>query len=178
MIIDRPESWYVFIFSNEYFLTPSDPGSYIRYNEKRLTNKEYIKHWGKWVFFADKDEIAEMAIKLDPYVEKQSIPCIKYDRTPQKWADLDQCVMCVYCDDRQKDDIWKILNQFGVKVKGWSYEREVIEKWLPGGIHLERWIEQHDLPEKEAEKIRAESRQKYDECFFDNPNNICMGWNQ
>ncbi len=44
MIIDRPESWYVFIFSNEYFLTPSDPGSYIRYNEKRLTNKEYIKH--------------------------------------------------------------------------------------------------------------------------------------
>jgi len=178
MIIDRPESWYIFIFSKDYFDSPSDPGSYILYNGKRLTNKEYLDHWGKWVFLGERKELLELAQQLNPYVEDHKIPCIKFDRAPQKWFELEECVMCVYCDDRQRDDVMAILSKFGVKVKGWTYEKEVIEKWLPGGLHMERWIKTHKLNEKEADEIRNDSKQKYNKKFFEKPNDICMGWEQ
>ncbi len=178
MIIDRPESWYIFIFSKDCCDRGGDPGSYIMYKGKRLTNKEYLDHWGKWVFFGEKDEVNEMARNLDPYVESGRIPCVKYDRAPQEWAELEECVMCVYCDDRQKDDVLQILSGFGVKAKGWAYEREVIEKWLPGGLHMERWIKAHGMSEEAAETIREESREKFQRQFFDRPNDICLGWEQ
>jgi hypothetical protein len=71
-----------------------------------------------------------------------------------------------------------ILSKFGVKAKGWVYEKEVIEKWLPGGLHMERWIKAHGLNEKEADEIRNDSKQKYNKKFFEKPNDICMGWEQ
>jgi hypothetical protein len=178
MIIDNPGSWYIFNFSTEYVNSPSDPGGTIEYNGRRLTNKEYLEYWGKWVFFGDPEELAEMAKKLDPYVENHEIPCIKYDRKPQKWFELEQCVMCVYCDYRQRDDVLGILSKFGIKIKAWTYDREVIQKWLPGGLHLERWIKHHKLTEEDAETIREESRQKYQKQFFDRPHDICMAWEQ
>lgn len=178
MIIDRPESWYIFIFSKDYLSSPSDTGSYITCHGKRLTNREYLDHWGKWVFFGEKEELNEMARDLDVFVEKQEIPCIKYDRSPQHWFDMEQCVMCVYCDDRERDDVWKILHSFGVMEQAWSYEREVIQKWSPGGLHLERWLKHHKVSEEEAEKIREEARLKFKRKFFDKQNDICMGWEQ
>ena len=177
MKIDKRGSWYKFVFSKEDLDTPGDPGSHIRYNERRLTNMEFSEHWGKWVLLGESEEFEELAEKLDPYVESHQISCIKYDRSPQEWFDLDQCVMCVYCDDRQKDEVLKILSQFGVKMKAWSYEREVIEKWLPGGLHLERWIKKAKLSEKDAETLRKESKQRYKK-FFDNPDALCSGWAQ
>lgn len=178
MKIDRAESWYIFLFSESYFTCPSDTGSYITYQDKRLTNKEYLEHWGKWVFLGTKEEIDQMAEKLDPYVESEDIPCIKYDRAPQHWFEMEECVMCVYCDDREKDKVWKILSKFGVEVRGWSYEREVIKKWMGGGLHLERWIANHKLSEEDAEKLREEVKEKYEKRFLKNPNDICLGWEQ
>lgn len=179
MIVDRPESWYIFVLSKDYFDSPDDPASYMAYKNKRLTNQEYMDHWGKWVFFGDnREELDELARKLEPYVESHDIPCIKYDRAPQKWADLEQCVMCVYCDDRQKKEVLEILSSFGVKAKGWVYEREVIEKWQPGGLHMERWIKAHELSDKDAETIREEAREKFKGQFFDRPDDICLGWQQ
>ena len=178
MIIDRPESWYIFIFNTEYVNNSHNPGAYIKYKGKRLTNKEYLEHWGKWVFLRDKDVIYEMAGKLDQYVEDGTIPCIKYDRAPQEWFNLEQCVMCVYCDDRQRDDVWEILTGFGVREKAWTYEKEVIEKWLPGGLNLEKWIKTHNIPETEAEKIREDSREKFKRKIFSKPDELCSGWEQ
>jgi hypothetical protein len=86
--------------------------------------------------------------------------------------------MCVYCDYRQRDDVLQILSNFGIKIKAWTYDREVIQKWLPGGLHLERWIKHHNLSEEDAETIREESQQKYQKHFFDRPYDICMGWDQ
>lgn len=178
MIFDRPESWYIFILSKDYFDNPYDPASYMVYDGKRLTNKEYLEHWGKWVFIGEKEEIYEMARKMDPHVESGAIPCAKYDREPQRWATLEQCVMCVYCDDRQREEVFEVLSSLGVKGKRWVYEREVIEKWLPGGLHMERWIKSHELSEEDAEIIREESRQKFNSQFFDRPDDICLGWEQ
>ena len=178
MIIDKRESWYIFVFSKDHFDSSSDPGVYIAYNGRRLTNKEYLEHWGKWFFFGEKEELDELARKLEPCVENHQIPCIKYDRSPQKWFELEQCVMCVYCDDRQRNEVWQILSQFGVKTKAWAYDREVIEKWLPGGLHMERWIKSQNLSEKDAEEIREDSRQRHKKQYFDRPDDICFGWNQ
>ena len=178
MIVNRPGSWYIFVTSKDYFERSHNGPSYMTFEGKRLTNKEYLEHWGKWVFYGEKEELNEMASNLDPYVEKGDIPCIKYDPSPQKWASLEQCVMCVYCDDRKKDEVMKILSSFEVKVKAWVYEREVIEKWMPGGLHLERWIKSQDLLDQDAEQIREESREKFKRQFFDRPDDICLGWAQ
>ncbi|MCD6561371.1 MAG: hypothetical protein J7L16_06400 [Deltaproteobacteria bacterium] len=178
MIIDQPRSWYIFLFSKKCSYCPSDPGAYIMYKGKRLTNKEYLEHWGKWVFFGEKEELDELAEKLDPFVESEEIPCIKYDRSPQKWFNLEQCVMCVYCDDRQRDEVFKILAKFGIKGKRWAPEMEVIQKWMPGGLNLERWLAFHNVSDEEGEKIRKDAKKKFEETFLNRPNDICFGWQQ
>lgn len=176
MIIDNPGSWYIFLFSG-YFDDSDDPAPYLAYRNKRLTNREYLKHWGKWIFFGERKELDEIAHKLDPYVEDGAIPCIKYDRRPQTWFDLDNCVMCVYCDDRQREEVWQILSKFGVKTKAWVYEKEVIENWLPGGLFMEKWIKFHGVKEEQAVKIREDSRRRYSQ-FFNRPDDICLPWAQ
>lgn len=178
MIVDRPESWYLFILKSDYFETSDNGPSYMVYEGKRLTNKEYLDHWGKWVFFGEKAELDEMARNLDPYVESGAIPCIKYDRAPQEWASMEQCVMCVYCDDRQREDVHKILRNFGVKAKGWAPEQEVIKKWSPGGLHLERWIKSKKLSDDEAKKVREDAHERFNRQFFDRLDAICLGWQQ
>ena len=177
MILDRPESWYIFILRKDYFKNPNGPPSYMTYNGNQLTNKEYLEHWGKWVFIGEKSEIHDLAQKMDPHVESGAIPCAKYDRDPQRWATLEHCVMCVYCDDRQREEVINIMISLGVKGRRWVYEREVIQKWLPGGLHMEAWIKANNLTEEEAEKVREESRQEF-KIFFDRPDDICLGWKQ
>lgn len=177
MVIDELTSWYIFIFSKDYFDTPTDPGSYIVYNNKRLTNKEYLEHWGKWVFLIKQENVKEMANKLDPYVENKSIPCIKYDREPQKFFGLEECVFCVYCDDRQRDEVWKIIKSKGAKGRAWTYEHEVLSKWMPGGLNMERWLKYHNTSEEEAEKIRKDALKMLNK-FYDNPDDLCSGWEQ
>ncbi len=176
MIIDRPQSQYIFLFSR-HSLNSSDTGSHMTYQCKRLTNKEYLEHWGKWIYLDERDHLDELVLKLDPYVEDGSIPCIKYDHTPQRFFDMDQCVLCVYCDDRQRDEVWEILSRFGIKGKAWVYEREVIEKWMPGGLLMEKWITAHGLTDKEAEEIREDARKKLG-IIYERPSELCYGWRQ
>jgi len=178
MIIDRPGTQYIFIYAREGLNNPSDRASYIAYRNKRLTNKEYLEHWGKWVHLDDKEKIHEIARKLDTYVEEGNIPCIKFDRDPQKWAAMDQCVLCVYCDDRQRDEVWQILSSVGVKTKAWSYDRDVLAKWMPGGQYMERWITANGLTEEEANQAREESRRRFQKAFFNKPDETCQGWVQ
>lgn len=178
MIIDRPESWYIFVYNTHDYESSDDPGAYIAYDGWRLTNREYLEHWGKWIFFGEKEELDEMARKLDPFVENGQIPCIKYDRAPQRWFDLEQCVMCVYCDDRQRDEVFQILSRFGVKEQAWVYDQEVIQKWMPGGLFLESWLKYHNVTEEEAEKIREDARKRFQRQFFERPDDVCFALSQ
>jgi hypothetical protein len=91
---------------------------------------------------------------------------------------MDQCVLCVYCDDRQRDEVFEILSGMGVKIKAWTYDREVVEKWMPGGQYLERWITANGLTKEEADRTREESRLKFRAAFFDKPDELCRGWIQ
>ncbi|HAG11282.1 MAG TPA: hypothetical protein DCK76_07855 [Desulfotomaculum sp.] len=111
--------------------------------------------------------IYELAKKLDPYVERKMIPCIKFGRAPVERLQMKECVLCVYCDGRQRDEVWEILKEHRVELRAWAYERETMEKWSPGGYLLERWISSHGLDEEEAEKVRDGSRARFEKMFKD-----------
>lgn len=167
MIVDQPGSHYIFVFSKKYVYGSLN---YIRYKHKPLTNKEYLQHWGKWLVLGTREELEELAQRLDPYVEREQIPCLKFDRVVQKEFEemlLKECVMCIYCDDREREDVWEILVQEGVTSKAWQYEQKTMEAWLPGGRLLERWILARGLTGAAAERVREDARLYFDQTFAD-----------
>lgn len=174
MIIDRPGSHFIFIFHPDCI---SKNYNYIRYQGEELTIRDYLEHWGKYVFLRPPEEIPALVEQLDYFVETGQIPCVKYDRQPLTKLDLQECVVCVYCDDRQKEEVWEILKSLGVEIKAWIYEKETMEYWLPGGRLLEKWIASHNLSLDEAERLRADTRRKFRQMFA-NENAIFRGVEQ
>lgn len=176
MIVDRPQSHFIFLFSRDT-LNSDDLGAYMVYQGKRLTNREYFEHWGKWVYLDERENLDELARKLDSYVESGEISCIKYDHAPLRTLGMDQCVLCVYCDDRRKGEVWEILSRFGIKGKAWVYEKEVMEMWMPGGALLEKWITAQGLTGERAEKIRENVRHAFS-VKYGSPDDLATGWEQ
>ncbi|MGV8073471.1 MAG: hypothetical protein AB2L11_02755 [Syntrophobacteraceae bacterium] len=171
MIVDNPGSHFIFIFPwahvhNNY--------NYINYNGKQLTNQEYLDYWGKWIIFGSKEELAELAKKMDPFVEEKKIPAAKFDREMLPEFELGECVFCVYCDVRQREEVWEILVSLGVTDKMWVFERETMERWLPGGRLLEKWISGQGLSPEHAEKVREGATARFKKMFED-PNAIFKG---
>ncbi len=174
MIIDRHGSHFIFVLprSNYY-----GDYNYINYQGKELTNKEYLDCWGKWIIIDNQKELAELAKKIDPYVEKKEIPAAKYDRKKIEEFELGECVMCVYCDMRQRDEVWDILSSFGVEDKMWVFERETVERWMPGGRLLERWISGKGLSPEQADRVRQEAKERFRKMFED-PDAVFRGVDQ
>jgi len=129
------------------------------------TKEAYLKHWGKWAIFGEKEYLDELARQLDPYVEDRYICNIKYLRKAVVWSGYDRPAMCVYCDDREKEDIWEILSTIGITDKLWVYEKETIASWLPGGELLEKMIAYRGLSPEKSQKVR-EKIQKYSEGWI------------
>ena len=164
MIINRPGSHFIFILHSDCV---NRNYNYINYNGKELTNKEYLKHWGKWVFTGSKEELNELAKRLDPYVEKKIIPAAKYDQEIIPEFNIGECVMCIFCDVRQRDEVWEVLESLSVKDKAWVYEKETMERWLPGGHLLETWIKNRGFSPEEAERVREDAKEKFKKMFED-----------
>jgi hypothetical protein len=173
MIIDRPDSHFIFVFHPLVLMGRK----YTVYEGKELSNGEVLQYWGKWIVLGEKSWLDELAQKLDPYVENKTIPCIKYDRRPPENLGLKESVMMVYCDKRKSEAAWEILRQHGVKLKAWVSERETMEMWLPGGSLLEQWIASRNLSEEEARMNRddAAARLGY---IFNHPDEIFIPWEQ
>jgi len=126
MIVDNPKNHWIFVIpANRKRRVP------MTLDKQQKMNDEYLRHWGKWLIFEPKKLLKELAKKLDFYVEKGEIPSAKYARTPQLGSKVP--VMCVYCDDRERETIWAILLKLGVKTKIWKYDRQTIEDWKPNG---------------------------------------------
>ena len=85
--------------------------------------------------------------------------------------------MCIYCDERQREEVWKILSSIGVEDRAWVFERETVERWLPGGYLLEKWIKSKGLDLEKAEKVRENSRDKFKK-MFENEHAIFRGIDQ
>jgi hypothetical protein len=124
-----------------------------------------------------RQRLDELAAKLNPYVERKEIPCIKYDRFPTPMFELGMCVMCVFCDDREREEVWQVLAKYGVSMKVWIYDRLTEEMWMPGGMLLERWISSHGLEGEEAEEIKEEARRKFEQAYG-KEDELCSGWKQ
>ena len=173
VIWDHPESHYIFVYHPKVLWGVN----YIRYKGKKLTNGEVLKYWGKWVVLGEREWLDKLAQKLDKYVEEEKIASIKYTREPSKNLRVDECVMLVYCDKRERDEVWAILEEHGVKLKAWISEKETMEMWMPGGRLLERWIRTNNFSEEQAEAVREDARRTLG-YVFNNPDAIYRPWAQ
>ena len=129
------------------------------------SREESLGHWGKWAIIDERDFLDELSIELDSYVEERYICNVKYLRRPPAWLEFDQPFMCVFCDDREKKAIWKILAKLGVTQKLWVYERETTALWSPGGEFFEKMVAHRKLNPEEREKV-AEKFQKWNEEYL------------
>ena len=173
MIIDDPRSKFIFLYHPLVLMGRS----YTVYQGKDMTNGEFLEYWAKWLVLGEKDKLDELAEKLDPRVENKEIPCIKYDRTPPLNLGVEECVMMVYCDRRNRDEVWKILAGFGIKMKAWVTERETMEMWLPGGLLLERWMASQDYDEATRDAVREDAGRRIAHVL-DNPEETYKTWEQ
>lgn len=155
MIVNKPFLYWKYVIPRNWKFP-------IAYKGKVLSKKEYNEHWGKWIILDTISALDTLAKKLDPYVEDRNIQGVKYSKSPEDIFGIDECVMCIFCDDREKKDVWAILSNAGVKIKAWVYDREVIDMWSPGGILMEKWIEAHGIKGEAAEKIRIQTKKNYE----------------
>lgn len=173
MIVDDPGSHFIFVYHPFIMMGKK----YTVYQGRELTNGEILNYWGKWLILGEKTWLDELAEKLDPYVEQKKIPCIKYDRRPSVNLGIEECVFMVYCDKREREDVWKILAKYGAKLKAWVTEKETMEMWLPGAPLLEQWLGTTDLDEHTREMIRLDAEKRIMN-IFDHPDEIFSGWEQ
>ena len=173
VIWDHPDSKEIYVIHP----TAMWGTRYIRYKGKKLTNGEVVKYWGKWVVLGERKWLDQLAEKLDPYVEDEKISSIKYTKEPPKDVDIDECVMFVYCDKRERDEVWSILKEHGVKLKAWITEKETMEMWMPGGKLYERWIRSNNFNEKEIEAIKLDIQTTLGN-IFNKPDEIYRPWGQ
>ncbi len=173
MIIDDPRSKFIFVYHPLTLMGRS----YTVHEGKAMTNGEVLEYWGKWLVLGERPVLDALAEKLDPYVENKEIPCIKYDRSPPVNLGVAECVMMVYCDRRHRDEVWKILARFGIKMKAWVTERETMQMWLPGGILLERWMASQDYDEATRQAIREDAGKRLG-YIFDHPDEVYRTWEQ
>lgn len=123
MIIDKPDEYWVWLERQG-----SLPGVYYCPKNK----KEYLEHWGKWLVFDSADAIRDLAGKIDKHVDAGEIDSAKFNREPSEYGRGD-CVMCIYCDDRDKERVWAILRSLGISKRIWKYDQQTHEDWKPGG---------------------------------------------
>jgi hypothetical protein len=174
MIVDRAESHFIFIFPEDQV---HGSYQYIQYDGRPLTNRDYLKYWGKWLVFGTREALDVLARELSPLVDAHKIPAVKYDREIIPAFELGECVMCVYCDARQKEAVWTILSAMGIRDRAWVYEKETMERWLPGGHLLEKWIKGHNLTPVQADDAREGAKQRFKD-MFGNENALFRGVEQ
>jgi hypothetical protein len=173
MIIDHPDSHFIFVYHPFVLMGKR----YTVFQGRELTNAEILQYWGKWIVLGNRPFLDELAEKLDPYVEDKKIPCIKYDRNPSKNLGVAECVFMVYCDRRQRDEVWDILQKFGMKLKAWVTEKETMELWMPGKPLLERWMASEGFDESTRERIRKDAEDRLSRVF-EYPDEVFTGWEQ
>jgi hypothetical protein len=173
MIVDDPGSHFIFVYHPKVY----EGKKYTVRQGRELTNGEVLKFWGKWLVFGLRSRLDELARALDPYVEAEEIPVIKYDRVPSRNLGIGECVFMVYCDFRDRDEVWKILAEHGVKLKAWVTERETMELWQPGGALLERWLESQNLNKVTKFLIREDAGERL-RYIYEHPDEIFSPWQQ
>lgn len=92
-------------------------------NNIRRRKGEYHDHWGKWCVFNHVDSLIKLAVRLSSHIRCGLIDNLKFNTAPSIRGQ-GECVMCVYCDDRDRDMVWFLLSGLGVTRKIWKYDRD------------------------------------------------------
>lgn len=153
MILDNPDRFWVYIL-------PSTPRCLPSYGGKALTREEFLRYWGKWVIFDDKERFDQTARDLDLAVEMRIIYMVKYTRESTPVFGFNKPLMCVFCDEREREEVKETLFLTGLKPKNWMYERDMFQKWGPGGEFFERWLASQDFGEQEKKILRQDIRRQ------------------
>ncbi|MFC2052256.1 macro domain-containing protein [Chloroflexota bacterium] len=99
---------------------------------------DFTEKGGAWVIIAPKERLDELAAKLDPLVESDVIPDVKYSKRAGAYGPLPS--MKVFCYECDRDRVWNILAGMGITEKRWRSEKETLMGFAPGGRH---YIEIH-----------------------------------
>ncbi len=76
----------------------------------------WVRHGGKWIVFDRREKIEELAGKLAPLIDSGEIESAKY------WK-KDPSAICVYCLDRDRERVLKVLTEFGAaESRVWEYD--------------------------------------------------------
>lgn len=95
-----------------------------------VNEEEQLQHNGKWVIEGDKTYIMDLAFRIDAYVEEGKIDAAKFtkkDPATDPLPHIPTFAMCVYSDDRKKDEVSLYLKELGITDFRWKYDRESIK---------------------------------------------------
>lgn len=124
MIIDSPSDHYW------VYIVPSEE------KPLELSEEEYLEHYGKWLMFGPRVYMEKLAGLIDPLVENGQIDRAKYCKKEpgfDSFPNRKDYVMCVYSDNRKRNEVKQLLEKLGVKSMTWKYDRRTFEDWKPGG---------------------------------------------
>jgi hypothetical protein len=65
-----------------------------------------------------KEQLDKLAAELDTYVETRKIHSVKYQREAERWKGRELPGLCVYYDDREKEEVRQILLTLRNKANG------------------------------------------------------------
>ena len=100
------------------------------------SEEEKWQHNGKWVVEGDRTYIMDLAFRIDSYVEAGKIDASKFTKKDPATDPLPHILvfaMCIYSDDRKRDETANYLQELGVEKFDWKYDKESIVDWSEGG---------------------------------------------
>ncbi|HAK60258.1 MAG TPA: hypothetical protein DCO77_07720 [Nitrospiraceae bacterium] len=84
--------------------------------EREINRKQWPRHGGKWIVFARKDRIVQLAKELRPFIDSGEIVSAKY------WNG-DPSAINVYSLDRDRDTTGRVLEKLGAgHSRVWEYD--------------------------------------------------------
>ncbi|HID93294.1 MAG TPA: hypothetical protein EYP60_04270 [bacterium (Candidatus Stahlbacteria)] len=109
---------------------------------------------GKWLIFDKRKNLEKLAHKIESYVESRQIHSAKYSLK-------EDSVMCVYCLDKDRAKVCKILSRFKTKEKIWKYNHQTVEDWSIGGRLWFKLVSGNVFDKKEAARQIQEILSKF-----------------
>jgi len=87
-------------------------------NKRAVDQERWLHHGGKWIVFARKEKVMELAYKLESFINSGSIESAKC------WNG-DPSAINVYSLDKDREKIKEILEELGAaRHKVWEYDYE------------------------------------------------------
>jgi hypothetical protein len=115
---------------NDIIISKNDTWIEAINKNKEIEFDRWIFTRGKWIIHKTLNEQEILFSLLIPYVESGKLTHIKYSHreSDDNWK-KDIPVMIIYAYDNNKEEVWKILSELGIREKNYKYDSESKEDW-------------------------------------------------